>query len=105
MQLTLTEEQTLMIETARRVGEAYGLDYWREKDRKKEFPGEAWKAICEAGLCGVALPEEYGGSGRGMLDMALIIETLAATGAGSTVGQLFMCNPIFGGVAISRYGT
>lgn len=105
MQLALTEEQTLMVETARRVGEAFGLEYWREKDRDKAFPREAWKAICEAGLCGVALPEEYGGSGRGMLDMALIVETLAATGAGSTVGQLFMCNPIFGGVAISRYGT
>jgi acyl-CoA dehydrogenase len=105
MQLNLTEEQTLIVETARRVGEAFGLDYWREKDRKKAFPHEAWKAICEAGLCGVALPEQFGGSGRGMFEMALIIETLAATGAGSTVGQLFMCNPIFGGVAINRYGT
>src|SRR5690606_39248908 len=46
-----------------------------------------------------------GGSGRGMFDMALIVEALASTGAGSTVGQLFMCNPIFGGVSISRYGT
>lgn len=105
MQFTLTDEQKMMIETARRIGEDFGLDYWREKDRKKAFPGEMWKAICEAGLCGVALPEEYGGSGRGMLDMALIVETLCATGAGSTLGQLFMSNPIFGGVAISRYGT
>lgn len=105
MQFTLTDEQKMMIETARRIGEDFGLDYWREKDRKKEFPGEMWKAICDAGLCGVALPEEYGGSGRGMLDMALIVETLCATGAGSTLGQLFMSNPIFGGVAISRYGT
>lgn len=105
MQLDLTEEQKLIVDTARRVGESFGLEYWREKDRRKTFPHEAWKAICEAGLCGVALPEEHGGSGRGMLEMALIVETLAATGAGSTVGQLFMCNPIFGGVAISRYGT
>lgn len=100
----LTEEQNLFVATARRIGADFGLDYWREKDAKKAFPTEAWKAICEAGLCGVALPEEYGGSGRGMFDMALIIEALAATGAGSTVGQLFMCNPIFGGVAISKYG-
>lgn len=105
MDLEPNEEQRLMAETARRVGERFGLDYWREKDAAKAFPGEAWRAICEAGLCGVALPEEFGGSGRGMLDMALIIEALAASGAGSTIGQLFMCNPIFGGVAISRYGT
>ena len=105
MQFALTEEHKLIVETARKVGERFGLDYWREMDSRKSFPSEAWKAMCEAGLCGVALPEEFGGSGRGMLDMALIVETLAATGAGSTVGQLFMCNPIFGGVAISRYGT
>lgn len=105
MQLTLTDEQNIMIETARRIGEDFGLEYWREKDAKKAFPGEIWKAICEAGLCGVALPEEYGGAGAGMLEMALIVETLASTGAGSTLGQLFMLNPIFGGVSISRYGS
>ncbi len=105
MHVALTEEQTLMIETSRRVGEEFGLEYWREMDEKKSFPHEAWKTICAAGLCGVALPHEYGGSDRGMFDMALIVEALAAAGAGSTVGQLFMCNPIFGGVAINRYGT
>jgi acyl-CoA dehydrogenase len=105
MDLDLTDEQKMMVETARRVGEDFGLDYWREKDAKKAFPTEAWRAICEAGLCGIALPEKYGGSGRGMFDMALVIEALAAAGAGSTVGQLFMCNPIFGGVAISHYGS
>lgn len=35
----------------------------------------------------------------------MIIETLAASGAGSTVGQLFMNNSIFGGVSIARFGT
>jgi acyl-CoA dehydrogenase len=53
----------------------------------------------------VALPEEHGGSGLGMLEMALIVEALAATGGGSTVGQLFMINPIFGGVSMSRFGS
>jgi acyl-CoA dehydrogenase len=36
--------------------------------------------------------------------MSLIVESLSATGGGSTVGQLFMINPIFGGVSISRFG-
>ena len=105
MNFTLTEEQRMMVETARQIGEQYGLEYWREKDAKKEFPAEIWKAICDAGLCGITLPEEYGGSGLGMLDMAIVIEALAAGGAGSTVGQLYMINPIFGGVSISRFGT
>jgi len=40
-----------------------------------------------------------------MLEMALIVENLAAAGGGSTVGQLFMINPIFAGVPITRFGS
>ena len=105
MDFRLTEEQTMMAKTARQIGERYGLDYWRRQDEAKAFPREFWKAVCDAGLCGVALPEEHGGAGLGMLEMALIIENLAAGAGGSTVGQLFMVNPIFGGVSISRFGT
>lgn len=105
MDFRLTDEQRMMVDTARQIGERFGLDYWRQKDAAKTFPTEYWRAVCDAGLCGVALPVEHGGSGLGMLDMALIVEALAATGGGSTVGQLFMINPIFGGVSISRFGT
>ena len=105
MDFSLTEEQDMMVRTARKVGDKFGLEYWRKQDEAKAFPREYWRAVCDAGLCGVALPTEVGGSGLGMLEMALIIENLAASGGGSTVGQLFMINPIFGGVSISRYGT
>ncbi len=105
MDFSLTDEQKLIAESARKVGERFGLEYWRDLDQRKTFPTEFWKAVCDAGLCGVALPEESGGSGLGMLEMALIVEELAASGGGCTVGQLFMINPIFGGVSISRFGT
>ncbi len=105
MDFRLSEEQTIMVETARRVGEDFGLDYWRDLDERGAYPSAMWSAICEAGLCGVALPPEHGGAGLGMIEMALVIEALSASGAGSTVAQLFMLNPIFGGVAVSRYGT
>ncbi|MCO5114763.1 MAG: acyl-CoA/acyl-ACP dehydrogenase [Burkholderiaceae bacterium] len=105
MDFRLNDEQRMMIETARQIGESFGLEYWRKKDADKVFPGEYWKAVCDAGLAGVALPEEHGGSGLGMMEMTLIVEALSATGGGSTVGQLFMINPIFGGVSISRFGS
>lgn len=105
MDFLVSEEQNLIVETARKIGETYGLEYWRELDAEKRFPGEVWKAICEAGLGAAILPEEYGGSGLGMVELAMIVETLAASGAGSTVGQLFMNNTIFGGVSVSRFGT
>ena len=105
MEFHLNDQQQMIAETARKVGEQFGLDYWRDLDAGKAFPAEIWQAICNAGLAGAALPEEYGGSGLGMLEVALIVENLAAAGAGSTVGQLFMLNPVFGGVTISRYGS
>jgi acyl-CoA dehydrogenase len=105
MDFLLTDEQKMIAETARKVGDSFGLDYWRKLDSDKAFPKAFWAAVCEAGLCGVALPEEYGGSGLGMIEMALIVEALSASGGGSTVGQLFMINPIFGGVSIAKFGT
>lgn len=105
MNFDLSDEQKMIAESARKVGERFGLDYWRDHDARKAFPQEFWHAVCEAGLCGVALPEEHGGSSLGMVEMALIVEQLAAAGGGSTVGQLFMINPIFGGVSISRFGS
>lgn len=105
MDFQLREDQKLIARTAREVGERFGTEYWRRQDEAKAFPQAFWKAVCEAGLAGAALPEDVGGSGLGMLDLAIIIENLAAAGGGSTVGQLFMINPIFGGVSLSRFGT
>lgn len=105
MQFSLNEEQQMMVETARKIGRDFGLEYWRDLDARKAFPTEIWQAICDVGLAGVALPQEYGGSGLGMLEMALVVEALAEGGGGSTLGQLFMVNPIFGGVSIAKFGT
>jgi acyl-CoA dehydrogenase len=100
-----TDEQKMIAETARKVGDRFGLEYWRKLDSEKAFPREFWTAVCGAGLCGVALSEEHGGSGLGMIEMSLIVEALSASGGGATVGQLFMMNPIFGGVSIAKFGT
>lgn len=105
MDFTLDDTQRMLIETARTVGDKFGLDYWRELDQKKAFPTAIWQEICDAGLAGIAIPEAYGGSGLGMMEMALAVETLCATGGGATLSQMFMCNPIFGGITLSRLGT
>ncbi len=105
MDFSLSNEHAMLVETARKVGEKFGLDYWREHDEKKLFAEEFWQAVCDSGLGAVALPEEYGGSGLGMLEMALVIENLAAGGGGATLGQLFMNNPIFGGIPLVKFGT
>lgn len=105
MNFDLSDEQKMMVETARQIGERYGLEYWREKDAAKAYPAEIWQAICDAGIAGIMVPEEYGGLGLGLVDMALCIEALCSGGGGATLGQVFMLNPVFGGVSIGLYGT
>jgi acyl-CoA dehydrogenase len=104
MDFALTDEQRMLADTARRVGEKFGTDYWRDLDGRKVFPAEIWQAICDAGLCGIAIPEAYGGSGLGMLELAIAVENLCAGGGGVTLSQMFMLNPIFGGIALARLG-
>ncbi len=103
MDFSWSDEHRLIAETARRIGEEFGPDYWLAKDKAKAFPREMWKAICDAGLVGVALPEAYGGGGLGMVELALVIENLTAGGAGATLAQVFMLNPVFGGVSLSKF--
>ena len=77
------------------------MDYWHDLDRRKAFPQECWQAICDAGLAGAAYR-------RSMAVRAWACWTwpdrreLSAGGGGATLGQLFMINPIFGGVPISN---
>lgn len=40
-------------------------DYWAERDRRHEFPWDFYRALADGGWIGIAIPEAYGGSGRG----------------------------------------
>jgi acyl-CoA dehydrogenase len=105
VQFDLNDTQRMILDTAEKVGQKYGLDYWRELDANKAPALEMWQAICKAGLAGVALPEKYGGAGLGMVELALVIEALCKAGGGVTLAQYFMCTPIFGGIGLSMYGS
>lgn len=83
----------------------YGLDYWLEKDRAHEFPTELWRALGESGWLGVSIPESFGGQGLGFLDAVFVVETACRAGAGSTLAQLFMATPVFGGETIRKHGS
>jgi hypothetical protein len=58
----------------------YPGEYWREKDRNHEYPGEFVRALTEAGFLSCLIPEEYGGSGLGMSEAAVVMEEIQASG-------------------------
>lgn len=59
----------------------YGADYWREQDETDGFPDGFLKAFTAAGFTGALIPEAYGGSGLGLVEGAVILEEVHASGA------------------------
>src|SRR5437763_16226734 len=82
MTFVLTAEQLEIREAVARLCERFGDDYWLQKDTDGGFPAEFHKAMAEAGWLGVAMPEEYGGSGLGITEAALVMQAVAQSGAG-----------------------
>lgn len=106
MDFELTEEQRLIQQGVRETLRDFDLEYWREKDKAHAFPTELWQTIGKGGWLGVALPEEYGGAGRGLLELSLVTEEACrCSGGGSTLSQLFMATPVFGGETLKQHGT
>jgi acyl-CoA dehydrogenase len=83
----------------------YGPEYWRAKDAEHAFPAELWRALGDNGWLGVTIPEEHGGQGMSFLDAVFVVETACRGGGGSTLSQLFMATPVFGGETIRRHGS
>ena len=103
MDFSFTPEQEALRELARRI-----LDDHVTQARLKAVEAEpdgfdraAWQALAEARLLGVAVPEDTGGSGLGVLELSLVLEQ---------VGRAVAPIPVFptlvlGALAIAEFGT
>ena len=78
-------------------------EYWAEKDRDHEFPWDFYRAMAAAGWIGVAIPEEFGGGGRGIVEAATVLQTVAASGAAMN-GASALHMSIFGMQPVIRHG-
>ena len=56
-------------------------DYWRRCADAHEFPWDFYDAMAAGGWIGIAIPEAYGGGGRGIVEASLVVEEVAASGA------------------------
>lgn len=81
MDFQISEEQQLIRDAVRKICAGFPDEYWANKDETHEFPWEFYNAMAEAGWIGVAIPEAYGGSGRGITEASLVLEEVAASGA------------------------
>lgn len=71
-------------EAAQALAARFDLAYWRECDKTGNYPWEFVKAFANAGWMGIMMPEEYGGMGLGLSEAAVMLQEIAASGAGMT---------------------
>jgi acyl-CoA dehydrogenase len=81
----------------------FGDDYWLERDRDGKFPHDFHRALADDGWLGVCVPEDYGGSGLGVSEAAIMMETITASGAGLSGASAVHMN-IFGLNPVVVYG-
>ena len=63
------------------IAAPFGGAYYVEHARQGRECTELWEALGDAGFIGVNIPEEYGGGGGGLVELALVCEEIAARGA------------------------
>jgi len=95
MDFALTSEQEAIRDAIARICERFDDDYWLEKDRAGGFPFDFYDAIARDGWLGICIPEEYGGSGLGIAEAAIMAQTIAQSGAGMAGASAVHMN-IFG---------
>ncbi|MEU7837028.1 acyl-CoA dehydrogenase family protein [Nonomuraea sp. NPDC049129] len=83
----------------------YDLDYWQRCEADKRWPEEVWAELAKGGWLGLAVPEEFGGGGQGLLELAVATETLAASGAAGGSAFTYVLTPGFGALTLARHGT
>ena len=77
MDYMLTEEQIMIRDLARQIAEEKIVPVRAELDEQNKFPTEIMKAIGQADLMGLFVPEEYGGLGKKSLELCIAVEELS----------------------------
>jgi acyl-CoA dehydrogenase len=104
MTFALTPEQLEIREAVARLCTRFGDDYWLKKDEAGGFPHEFHRAMAEGGWLGIAMPEEFGGSGLGITEAAVVMQAVAQSGAGFSGASAVHMN-IFGLNPVVVFGT
>jgi acyl-CoA dehydrogenase len=94
----------LIRETARDVASEFDDEYWIAVSDDERNADEFWQACADAGFLGATVPEEYGGEGMGISELATIVEELTANGC-MGAGMLIVVNVVFGAVTLTNHGT
>jgi acyl-CoA dehydrogenase len=99
-----TDERRAIREGVRAVVSRFDDAYWRERDEDGVFPHEFHRAMAEGGWLGITMPHEYGGSGLGVTEAAIMMREVASHGGGMSAASSVHIN-LFGPHPIVVKGT
>jgi len=99
---TESEERQALRAAVADLGRRYGGEWFMKKARAGEKSNELWDEAGKLGYLGVNVPEEYGGGGGDIGDLAAVAEELAAAGCGLL---LMVVSPAICATIITRFGT
>jgi len=103
MDFELSKEQKDIQKAARRFAKGeFDRELALELEEKHEFPTEIWKKAADEGFMGLHYPEEYGGSGYGVIENTLVVEEFCRRDSG--IGAALMTAD-FASENVLRYGT
>lgn len=100
--LVPSQEEQMLRESVRGITSKYGPDFFLARQKNPDLPNELWTELGENGFLGVNVPEEFGGGGLGVRELAIVQEETAAAGC----PQLLMV--VSNGMAapiVTKYGT
>ena len=100
--LNENDERRALRESVGKLVGRYGRAYFQDVTRRGARPDELWAELGQAGFLGVHLPEEHGGGGGGLVDLAIVIEETASQGC-----PLFMLviSPAIAGSLLAAHGS
>ncbi|MCB0995216.1 MAG: acyl-CoA/acyl-ACP dehydrogenase [Acidimicrobiales bacterium] len=104
MEFTEHDDHADIRSAIRQVCAGFPDDYWSDLDQRHEFPWEFYERLARAGWIGIAIPEEYGGGGRGITEASIMLEEIAASGAAMN-GCSAVHLSIFGMEPVRKYGS
>jgi alkylation response protein AidB-like acyl-CoA dehydrogenase len=99
---TETDERRSLRREVSKLASGYGREFFVKQARSGGKTTDLWLDMGKNGYLGVALPEEYGGGGGGIGDLAAVCEELAAQGCPLL---MMIVSPAICGTVVNRFGT
>jgi acyl-CoA dehydrogenase len=104
MDFALSANQESIRDAVGKICSHFDDAYWLKKDKEGGYPVDFHKALADAGWLGICIPEEFGGSGLGITDAAIMMRAIAESGAGMSGASAVHMN-VFGLNPVVVFGT